>query len=73
MKLIWKTKTFDKLTINELYDLLRLPEQVFIIEQTSIYPDIDNKDQKAIHLLAEIDGKLNFKTPKKLFYDKCHV
>jgi len=58
MKLIWKAKTFDKLTINELYDLLRLREQVFIIEQTSIYPNIDNKDQKAIHLIAEVEGKI---------------
>jgi len=58
MKIIWNTKTFDALTINELYALLRLREQIFIIEQNSVYADIDNKDQKAIHLLGRLDNKI---------------
>lgn len=50
MEIIWKIKRFDELTTPELYSLLRLREQVFIIEQTSVYPDLDNKDQKAVHI-----------------------
>jgi len=58
MKIVWNTKTFDQLTTNELYDLLRLREQVFIIEQNSIYADIDNKDQRAIHILGKHNQKI---------------
>lgn len=58
MEIIWKSKRFEELTIEELYELLRLREQVFIIEQKSIYPDLDNKDQKAIHILAKSNGKI---------------
>lgn len=58
MKIVWETKYFNELTVEELYGLLRLREQVFIIEQNCIYPDLDNKDQKAIHILGKLDGKI---------------
>lgn len=54
-EIVWEFKHFEELSVNDLYALLRLREQVFIIEQNCIYPDLDNKDQKAIHVL----GKLN--------------
>lgn len=43
-------KTFDQLTIFELYDILRLRSEVFVVEQDCVYQDIDYKDQKAVHL-----------------------
>lgn len=52
MEIQWKIKRFEELSTSELYGLLRLREQVFIIEQNCIYPDLDNKDQKAIHVLG---------------------
>lgn len=58
MKIIWEAKYFSELTIDELYGLLRLREQVFIIEQDCVYPDLDNKDQKAIHILGKLDSKI---------------
>src|SRR5690606_33522293 len=58
MEIIWKTKSFEQLTVKELYGLLRLREQVFIIEQDCIYPDIDNKDHKAIHVLGIANDKI---------------
>lgn len=58
MEITWEIKNFDELTIDELYGLLRLREQVFIIEQTSIYADLDNKDQKAMHILGKLNGKI---------------
>lgn len=58
MKIVWETKYFNELTVEELYGLLRLREQVFIIEQNCIYPDLDNKDQKAIHILGKLDGEI---------------
>ncbi|SRR5690554_135325 len=58
MKIVWEAKYFSELTIEELYGLLRLREQVFIIEQNCVYPDLDNKDQKAVHVLGKLDGKI---------------
>ena len=43
------TKTFSELNIEELYQILRLRSEVFVVEQDCVYQDIDNKDQKAIH------------------------
>ena len=44
------TKTFSELETEELYQILRLRSEVFVLEQDCIYQDIDNKDQNAIHL-----------------------
>lgn len=44
-------KTFNELTVNELYQALRLRSEIFVIEQQCIYLDTDNKDQKCHHLL----------------------
>ena len=44
------TKTFSELNTEELYQILRLRSEVFVVEQDCVYQDIDNKDQKAIHL-----------------------
>ena len=43
-------KTFSELSKQELYQILRLRSEVFVVEQNCIYQDIDNKDQNAIHL-----------------------
>ncbi len=43
-------KTFDQLTTTELYQILRLRSEVFVVEQDCVYQDVDNKDQKGLHL-----------------------
>jgi len=48
-------KPFDALTNRELYNILQLRQEIFIIEQACIYPDIDGKDEAAFHLMA-FDG-----------------
>jgi len=48
-------KKFEALTAGELYRILKLRQEVFIIEQTCIYSDIDGKDETAYHLMA-FDG-----------------
>lgn len=53
-----KTKYFNELTTQELYDLLRLRSEIFVVEQNCIYQDIDGKDDKALHVLGFKDGKL---------------
>ncbi len=49
-KFYWKS--FSKLTATELYSILHLREQVFILEQDCAYIDADNSDQHCLHLLA---------------------
>ena len=44
-------KTFQELTADELYELLRLRAEVFVVEQTCVYQDLDGRDQAALHLL----------------------
>ncbi len=53
-----KTKTFQELTTQELYDLLQLRSEVFVVEQDCVYQDIDGKDQKALHIIGYKKGKI---------------
>ncbi len=58
MELQFTIRAFNELSLSELYQLLRLRESVFVIEQDCIYQDVDNKDQKALHVLGVCDGKI---------------
>ena len=51
-------KTFKDLTTEELYNLLQLRSEVFVVEQNCVYQDIDGKDNKALHVLGYKDEKL---------------
>lgn len=44
-------KTFNNLSPNELYQIMRLRIEVFVIEQQCFYQDADNKDQHSHHLM----------------------
>ena len=44
-------RRFAQLSAQELYDILRFRQQVFVVEQRSPYPDLDGVDQRAAHLL----------------------
>lgn len=48
----WKISPFEQLSLDELYKVLQLRSEVFVVEQNCVYQDIDSKDQKALHLLA---------------------
>ena len=52
------TKNFQELTTQELYDLLQLRSEVFVVEQDCVYQDVDGKDQKALHILGFKEKKL---------------
>jgi ElaA protein len=53
-----KTKLFSELTTEELYNVLQLRSEVFVVEQDCVYQDIDYKDQKALHVLGYTNKKL---------------
>ena len=54
----WTIKRFDELTLDELYNILQLRNEVFIVEQNCVYNDTDGKDRSAWHLMAIEDDKL---------------
>lgn len=58
MELKWKIKPFETLNVNELYDLLKLRSEIFVLEQNCVYLDLDGKDKKALHLIGEYDNKI---------------
>ena len=43
---------FNELNNTQLYYILRLRSEVFVVEQNCIYQDIDNKDQRALHVIG---------------------
>ena len=51
----WSIKSFDELNKNEIYDLLKLRSEVFVVEQNCVYQDIDDKDIKGTHFFGQ-DG-----------------
>ena len=54
----WILKPFDDLTPKELYNILQLRNEVFIVEQNCPYQDCDNKDLYAWHLMGVREDKL---------------
>jgi ElaA protein len=70
--LLWVTKTFTELNVNELYALLRLRSEVFVLEQHCIFLDMDNNDQKAYHTIGFIGDEVVATTrlfDKNIMYD----
>ena len=51
----WQWLRFDELTPRELYEVVRLREAVFVVEQNCPYPDADGRDPDAWHLLGWLD------------------
>lgn len=54
----WVVKEFNALSPHELYAILRLRSEVFVVEQNCAYLDLDNKDQFSYHLLGFQDNTL---------------
>lgn len=57
-KIDWSLKKFDELSAKEMYEILKLRSEVFVVEQNCVFLDMDNKDQFAHHLQARIEGNL---------------
>jgi len=52
------TKSFTELSTAELYQILQLRSEVFVVEQNCVYQDIDFKDQKSLHVLGIKEDKI---------------
>lgn len=53
----WTWKAFAELTLEELYRLMALRQEVFVVEQRSLYQDADGHDRRAHHLLGTEGGQ----------------
>jgi ElaA protein len=54
----WRFLPFDALSTLELYELLRLRSEVFVLEQACAFQDLDGADTEAMHLLGLREGRL---------------
>ena len=57
-KLRWQSKPFEALSLNELYQILALRQQVFVVEQNCPYQDADGEDHLALHLMGFTEDTL---------------
>ena len=64
MNLQWQTLSFTQLTLEKMYAVLRLRQQVFVVEQQCAYLDLDNLDQPATHMLG-------MRSTELLAYQRC--
>jgi ElaA protein len=54
----WSLKKFDELLPHELYSILQLRNEVFVVEQNCVFQDADDKDQASYHLMGWNSQKL---------------
>jgi ElaA protein len=56
----WQLRRFSELTTKELYDLLRLRTDIFVVEQNCPYPELDGKDEheEALHLWHYVPDRI---------------
>jgi len=58
MNINWEFKNFYELTLESLYDIMRLRQEVFVLEQNCPYLDADGKDINSYHLLGYLNSEL---------------
>ena len=54
----WQLKKFEELSPFELYAILQLRNEVFVVEQNCVFQDADDKDQPSHHLAGWMDNRL---------------
>ena len=54
----WQLKSFTELTNDELYAIMRLRQEVFVVEQNCVFIDADDLDQPSLHLMGFINAEL---------------
>ncbi|HVG40241.1 MAG TPA: GNAT family N-acetyltransferase [Chitinophagaceae bacterium] len=76
MQIQWMLKRFDELTPYQLYAILQLRNEVFVVEQACVFQDADDKDQKCYHLMGFNENKLVAYTrlaPARLIYEQPSI
>ncbi|MEN5053919.1 GNAT family N-acetyltransferase [Sphingobacterium kitahiroshimense] len=76
MEKIYAIKSFKELSNEELYQILKLRSEVFVVEQHCVFQDMDNKDQESLHVMCYIDDKLAAYTrvlPEGLSFEEVSI
>jgi ElaA protein len=76
MHLNWQYKHFNELTPQELYAIIRLRNEVFVVEQNCVFQDADNIDQQCQHLMGMQERELvaySRLVPPKVVYDEMSI
>lgn len=55
---MWQRRAFDDLSTMKLFEIYKLRDEVFTVEQQRIHNDIDDNDLKTIHVYDELDGQI---------------
>jgi len=58
MSIKFQIKPFNEFSVAELYQVLQLRSEVFVVEQNCVYQDVDGKDSKALHVLGVFEGDI---------------
>lgn len=72
MQIQWLLRRFEELTPYQLYSILQLRNEVFVVEQNCVFQDADDKDQNSYHLMGFNENKLVAYTrivPPKIIYE----
>ena len=76
MLMKWQLKKFDELSTDELYGILKLRAEVFVVEQNCPYQDLDDKDKCSYHLFLEDGGEVIAVSriiPENVSYDEMSI
>jgi ElaA protein len=76
MQIQWLLKKFDELKPDQLYAILQLRNEVFVVEQNCVFQDADDKDQDSYHLMGFHNNKLVAYTrlvPAGVFYEQASI
>jgi ElaA protein len=76
MQIDWTLKKFSELTPYEVYQILQLRNEVFVVEQNCVFQDADDKDQESYHLQGCWEGKLVAYTrivPPGVIYEEASI
>ena len=72
----YQIKHYNNLNTNELYDLLRVRIDVFVLEQDCPYSELDGRDKLGFHYIGIIDGIIMATSrilPKSISYDEISI
>ncbi len=75
-KIVFSVKNFNNLTCDELYQILQLRSEIFVVEQDCVYQDIDGKDQQALHILGKINTEIVAYArcfPPKIYFEEAAI
>ncbi len=76
-KIIWNTKAFKDLSVDEYFEILFLRTEIFVVEQDCPYQEVDEKDRQSFHLFGRAEnGEVIAVTrilPQGISYDEVSI